>query len=159
KKASASMQGLLARAVDEAGLKVFPTFDHVTYADLAGYDNVIQTMRDFGVGMQDDADFKELVELLNTRHGLGRMPAADTLLFRSPARGGASRFMEATLGELGMPSIRMRMDENLQGMPVLCVMAQADNMPRLNSARNEILGSGTLMLEDLDLWGSPSADF
>ena len=44
-------------------------------------------------------------------------------------------------------------------MPVLCVMAQADNMPQLNSARNEILGAGALMLEDLDLWGSPTADF
>lgn len=159
KKPPAPVQSLLARAIDEAGLKVAPTFERVTYADLAGYDSVIQTMRDFGVGMQDDADFKELVELLNTRHGLGRMPAADTLLFRSPAREDASRFMEATLGELDVPSIRMRMDENLQGMPVLCVMAQADNMPQLNSARNEILGAGALMLEDLDLWGSPTADF
>ncbi len=154
-----SARNALARAVEEAGLKVAPAAERITYANLAGYGNAIQTMRDFGVGMQDDPDFKKLVGLLNARHGLGRMPAADTLLFHSPAREDASHFMEATLGELGLPSIRMRMDENLQGMPVLCVMAQADNMPKLNSARNEILGSGALMLEDLDLWESPSPGF
>ena len=52
----------------------------------------------------------------------------------------------------------MRMEENLQGMPVLCVMAQADNAPKLNASRNEFLGRGVLMLEDIDLWGSPLAD-
>lgn len=135
------------------------TLERITYRDLAGYDQAVAIMRDFGVGMQADAGFQELVAQLNARHGLDRMPAADALLFRSPAREDASRFMEATLGELDVPSIRMRMDENLQGMPVLCVMAQADNMPQLNSARNEILGAGALMLEDLDLWGSPTADF
>ena len=150
--------GGVARAVDEAGVRVSSSFERVTYADLAGYDGVVQVMRDFGVGMQEDAEFQELVGLLNARHGLGRMPAADTLLFRSPAREDASRFMVATLGELGVPSIRMRMEENLQGMPVLCVMAQADNVPQLNSSRNEFLGGGVLMLEDLDLWGSPLAD-
>ena len=105
--------------------------------------------------MQHDERFQELVELLNARHGLDRMPASDALLFRSPAREDANRFMAATLGELGLPAIRMHMEENLQGMPVLCVMAQADRQPKLNAARNAFEGAGVLMLEDLDLWMSP----
>ena len=66
--------------------------------------------------------------------------------------------MTATLGEIGLPAIRMHMEENLQGAPVLCVMAQADNHPRLNSARNAFEGPGVLMLEDLDLWEAPVVD-
>ena len=110
------------------------------------------------VCMQHDERFQELVELLNARHGLDRMPASDALLFRSPAREDANRFMAATLGELGLPAIRMHMEENLQGMPVLCVMAQADRQPKLNAARNAFEGAGVLMLEDLDLWMSPMVE-
>ena len=66
--------------------------------------------------------------------------------------------MAATLGELGLPAIRMRMEENLQGMPVLCVMAQADSQPLLNAARNSFEGPGVLMIEDLDMWASPMAE-
>ena len=150
--------GALAHAAEEAGVRVSSSIERITYADLAGYDDVVKVMRDFGVGMQQDEEFQDLVGLLNARHGLDRMPAADTLLFRSPAREDANRFMVATLGELGLPAIKMRMEENLQGMPVLCVMAQADNAPKLNASRNEFLGRGVLMLEDIDLWGSPLAD-
>ena len=53
---------------------------------------------------------------------------------------------------------RMHMEENLQGMPVLCVMAQADRQPKLNAARNAFEGAGVLMLEDLDLWMSPMVE-
>ena len=115
-------------------------------------------MNGFGVGMQDDPQFQELVETLNVRHGLEKMPIIDTYLFRAPVREDANQFMSATLGEIGLPAIRMHMEENLQGMPVLCVMAQADNQPKLNAARNAFEGGGILVLEDVDLWGSPLAD-
>ena len=150
--------GALAHAAEEAGVRVSSSIERITYADLAGYDDVVKVMRDFGVGMQQDEEFQDLVGLLNARHGLDRMPAADTLLFRSPAREDANRFMVATLGELGLPAIKMRMEENLQGMPVLCVMAQADRQPKLNAARNAFEGAGVLMLEDLDLWMSPMVE-
>ncbi len=148
--------GKMAAEVDESA--VISSLENITYKDLAGFDRTIKTMRDFGIGMQDDPEFQGLVTLLNYRHGLERMPAADSFLFRSPAREDAHRFMTATLGEIGLPAIRMHMEENLQGAPVLCVMAQADNHPRLNSARNAFEGPGVLMLEDLDLWEAPVVD-
>ncbi|MEG2932108.1 MAG: ribonucleotide reductase subunit alpha [Gordonibacter sp.] len=145
--------------VDDADAHaVVVSLERITYADIVGYRDTVALMRDFGVGMQGDAQFQDLVSLLNARHGLDSMPAADAILFRSPAREDANRFMVATLGELDMPTIRMRMEENLQGMPVLCVMAQADNQPKLNAARNTFEGPGVLLLEDLDLWVSPYAD-
>ncbi|WP_080798131.1 ribonucleotide reductase subunit alpha [Arabiibacter massiliensis] len=137
---------------------VLSSMERITYDELVGYDETVALMRDFGVGMQKDPRFQELVALLNARHGLDRMPASDALLFRSPAREDANRFMAATLGELNLPAIRMHMEENLQGMPVLCVMAQADRQPQLNGARNAFEGPGVLMLEDLDLWISPMGD-
>lgn len=142
---------------DGAPVVAFPV-ESISYGDIVGYDEAVASMRDFGVGMEGDPSFHELVDTLNVRHGLDRMPAADVLLFRSPAREDANRFMTATLGELGLPGIRMRMEENLQGMPVLCVMAQTDNQPKLNAARNAFEGAGVLVLEDLDLWATPVGD-
>ena len=147
-----------AMGADADAHAVVSAIERISYADIVGYNDAVALMRDFGLGMQDDPQFQSLVELLNARHGLDRMPASDALLFRSPAREDANRFMAATLGELGLPAIRMHMEENLQGMPVLCVMAQADRQPKLNAARNAFEGAGVLMLEDLDLWMSPMVE-
>ena len=132
--------------------------DFGSYDQLVGYDEAVARMRDLGIGMDKDPQFQELVTLLNDRHGLDGMPAVDSLLFRSPAREDANRFMTATVGELGLPVLRMRMEENLQGMPILCVMAQSDRQPKLNSSRTRFEGPGILMLEDLDMWMSPVPD-
>ena len=126
-----------------------------TYRDLVGYDEAISLMRDYGVGLQNDRSFINFVGMLNHRHGLDRMPALDTMLFRSPAREDAMRFVEATIGELNLPALRMSMDENIQGMPVLCVSAKSDNHPKLNRAHNRFEGPGILVVEDLDLWIVP----
>ena len=106
--------------MEESGLRVAETVEVLNYRTLAGYDSVIHSMRDIGIGMQDDEKFKELVTLLNTRHGVDRMPTLDTLLFRAPAREDANRFVAATIGELGLPVVRMHMEESLQGLPLLC---------------------------------------
>lgn len=156
---AALLAGPAAGGVEDADAHAsVSTLEHLTYQDIPGFDRAVATMRDFGVGMQDDPQFKDLVSMLNARYGLDRMPVADSFLFRAPAREDAHRFMTATLGEIGLPAIRMRMEENLQGLPVLCVMAQADNHPKLSALRNSFEGPGVLLLEDLDLWISPEAD-
>ena len=132
--------------------------EKLAYDDLAGYDAAVATMRDFGIGMQDDPDFKSLVTMLNARHGLDRLPVTDTFVFRSPAREDAGRFVQATIGELKLPAMRMRMEENMQGMPVLCVMAQADRQPKLNQGRNAFEEPAVLVIEDIDLWAAPAFD-
>lgn len=152
------VSALVARAAEAAGMKPASQSQRLTYNDLAGYGNVIKVMRDFGVGMQDDPEFLKLVDLLNARFGLDRMPVADTLLFCSPAREDASRFMAATVGELGLPAVRMRMDENLQGMPILCVMTQAEGTQGLNVSHGEIVGGAVVVLEDIDMWPVPESD-
>ncbi len=128
------------------------------YDTITGYQTTIETMRDFGIGVKGDESFQELVNLLNVRHGLSSMPAIDSLLFRAPAREDATRFIAATLGELELPVLRMHMEENLQGMPVLCVTAQTTDMPRAGSLKALFDKGGVLVLEDLDLWSSPLID-
>lgn len=132
--------------------------EKTTYRDLVGYEKAIETMHAHGIGIENDPKYKELVDILNHKHGLNRIPVTDSFLFRSPVREDANQFMLATMGEIDLPAIRMRMEENLQGMPVLCVMASADSQPRLNAARNAIEGRGILILEDIDLWGAPAPE-
>lgn len=128
----------------------------LSYRTLVGYGEVIALMRDFGVGMQRDQGFQNFVAMLNSRHGLRAAPALDTILFRAPVIEDASRFVEATAGELGLPVLRMSMEENVQGMPVLCVSTQGKNRPRMNHAQNRFEGPGILVIEDLDMWMMPS---
>ena len=133
-----------------------PQHRPLNYRTLVGYGEVIALMRDFGVGMQRDQGFQNFVAMLNSRHGLRAAPALDTILFRAPIIEDASRFVEATAGELGLPVLRMSMEENVQGMPVLCVSTQGKNRPRMNHAQNRFEGPGILVIEDLDLWMMPS---
>ena len=127
----------------------------LNYSNLVGYNEAVAIMRDLGVGLDGDIVFQSFVEAMNKRHGLDRMPALDSMLFRSPAREDAIRFIEATIGELGLPTLRISMEENFQGMPILCLTAQSDNHPRMNRAQNRFIGPATLVLEDLDMWIVP----
>ncbi len=149
---------LFAQAINESDASSEEVIEQLDYDSIAGYSSVIDAMRDLGIGMHDDVQFREFVKLLNTRHGLDRMPALDTLLFRAPVHEDANRFVLATLGELDLPVLRMSMEESLQGMPVLCVAAQAENAPKLNSMRNAFEGGGVLVLEDIDMWGCPFSE-
>lgn len=129
--------------------------DIITYDTVAGYGSIIERMRTLGIGMADNAEFADLVSMLNARHGLDAMPVIDSLLFCSPAREDASRFMLATVGELGLPAVRMRMEETFQGMSVLSVSAQAQDAETLSALRRGFENGGVLVLEDIDLWGAP----
>lgn len=127
----------------------------LTYRNLVGYDEAIAIMRDFGIGLQHDPAFQNFVNMMNSRHGLSQMPAMDTVLFRSAIIEDAVRFLEATVGEIGLPVLRMTMEEGMQGMPILCVSTQDKKRPRLNHAQNRFEGPSILIIDDLDTWMVP----
>lgn len=131
----------------------------LNYDTVVGYDSVIEVMHDFGIGMDEDASFGQLVEMLNLRHGLKQRPALDSFLFRSQVREDANRFMLATLGELNVPAVHMRMEENIQGMPILCISTRTADMGPSQSLKDVFDNGGVLVLEDLDLWESPVGDY
>lgn len=132
--------------------------DIFTYDTAPGFATVIERMRSLGIGMAGDPEFEAFVSMLNTRHGFDAMPMVDCLLFCSDAREDASRFMMATVGELGLPAVRMRMEESFQGVPMLSVSAQASDPEHLAALRRGFEGGGVLVLEDIDLWGAPMID-
>lgn len=129
------------------------------YSSLVGFGRATDYMKELGVGLADDPDFAQFVAQLNLRHGLPAMPPLGTLMFSCPAREDANYFMVATVGELRMPAIRMRLDQNAQGQAVLCVMASPDFKMKLqNLARTGFAGPTAVILEDLDLWDLPVFD-
>lgn len=133
-------------------------FESLDFATAVGFSNAIKTMRQMGVGMEKDPAYVELINMLNLRHGLSRPPAPETLLFRAPVREDAERLMTITMGELGLPALRMRMEEGIAGVPMLCVMAQNDNQPQLNAQHNAFDGPAVLVIEDIDRWGAPQQE-
>lgn len=129
------------------------------YRNLVGFDKAIKYMAKLGVGRGNDPEFAQFLEMLNFRHGLPGMPGLGTLIFRSPAREDANCFMVATVGELGLPAIRMRLDRNAMGQVVLCVMASPNFKARLSGVSRGGFDSPTVVvLEDLDLWDLPFLD-
>lgn len=129
------------------------------YRSLVGFDGAIARMGELGVGRSRDPEFVRFVEILNHHHGLPGIPGLGTLVFRCPAREDANYFMVATVGEMNMPAIRMRLDRNAQGQVVLCVMASADFKSRLSGlARSGFETPTAVILEDLDLWDLPDFD-
>ena len=149
-----------AKAVPQPSMPSMPDVASVgeavfNYASLVGYDEAVSIMRDYGFGLQHDPGFVSFVRMLNERHGLSRMPAADTILFRAPAIEDAARFVEATIGELGLPSLRMSMEDGIQGMPMLCVTTDSGNRPRMNRQQNRFQGPAVLVIDDLDMWRMP----
>lgn len=130
-----------------------PRFD---YTQIVGFSRAIEKMGQFGVGKMRDPEFKEFVKMLNFRHGVSRMPQLGTLVFTGAAREDLNYFMVATAGELALPAVRMRMDHNIQGQSVLCVMASPDALVgQGSSSRFGFEGPAVLILEDLDLWDMP----
>jgi hypothetical protein len=140
---------------DPRGEHDFQSIDILTYDSISGYETIINRMRALGIGAAGSPEYDEFIALMNARHGVEAAPVADCILFCSPAREDASRFMAATVGELGFPAIRMRMEESMQGFPMLSISAQAKNPEQLAAMRRGFEGGGVLVLEDIDLWGSP----
>lgn len=129
-----------------------------TLKDLHGYQKAVALVESLGLGLGNDPEFDQLVELLNQRHGLDQAPPADALLFRAPVREDALRFIEALVGQINLPSLRMRMEDGPQGTQTLCIMTRAGRRPRMNNAHTAFEAPAVLVVEDLDLWAVPNVD-
>ena len=123
------------------------------YADLIGFDHAIDAMNKRGIGLSGDEKFEAFMNSLARRHGINAIPAFETLLFRSPSREDARQFMLSTSKELGLPAVRMYMEETPMGFPVLCILTTPDF--KMNPVRGGFGEAGVLMLEDIDIWGLP----
>lgn len=124
------------------------------FSDLVGFDGIIEDTRALGIGIKQDEDYLLLIDTLRAQHGLDKLSANGTVVYRTSSREDASVFMTAVVGELGLPAMRVQMQPGPQGMPVLCVTVSADRQPRL-TGRMTLDAPGVLVLEDIDLWGAP----
>lgn len=124
------------------------------FSDLVGFDGIIEDTRALGIGVKQDEAYRLLIDTLRAQHGLDKLSANGTVVYRTSSREDASVFMTAVVGELGLPAMRVQMQPGPQGMPVLCVTVSADRQPRL-TGRMTLDAPGVLVLEDIDLWGAP----
>lgn len=128
------------------------------FKDLVGFEPAIEQLKKMGYGAKSDAKLQQFMEELSQLHGISNPPSFGTLLFRSFAREDAARLMLATAVEIGQPTVRMYMDENAQGLPILCVVASSDFRTKSNVGFNGTIDHGVLILEDVDLWGAPLSE-
>lgn len=151
---SSTSQAKSKKSRKEKSAKKAPRFN---YQSIVGFENAIEQMHKLGIGRADDEEFQAFVRLLNFRHGLTHMPPLGTVVFRSESREDANYFMAATAGELGLPAVRMRLDHNAAGQPVLFVMASPDFKAHLASLAQAGFDAPTvLLLEDFDQWVLPT---
>ena len=127
------------------------------YRDLVGFDSVIEDARALGLGVEDDDEYRALVDTLREQHGLDGLSAAGSVVFRTSSREDANTFMQAVVGELGLPAMRIQMQPGPMGVPMLCVTVSAKNQPRM-LGRVSLEAPSVLVLEDIDLWGAPLID-
>ncbi len=143
---------------DDDAARLKPEQSMVTgYSELIGYDCAVQMMYERGIGLADDERFRNFMAMLNRRHGISSLPSFSTMVFRSNAREDATHFMAATVGELGLPTVRMYMEEAPNGVPVLCIMATSDFKAHFQFLQSGVNAPMALMLEDVDLWSLPLA--
>lgn len=124
------------------------------YADLVGFDGIIEDARALGLGVQHDEEYRALIDTLRAQHGLEGLSATGSVVFRTSSREDASMFMNAVVGELDLPAMRVQMQPGPQGMPVLAVTVSSDRQPR-SAQRMALEVPSVLVLEDIDLWGAP----
>ena len=141
---------------------VLPTNDAneihpISFKDLIGYDVAKEQMKSFGIGVAHDERFKSFLDMLARRHGISSLPVSEAMLFRASSREDATYFMHATVGELGLPAVRMYVDDSMQGAAMLCVMATEDFQSRSNIMRSGFDEPALLLLENIDLWADAFA--
>ena len=153
KKANHKGSGHKTVAAQESVAKN-PVNPPITYKDLVGFDRVIEEALTYGIGLDRDPDMRDLLELLREQHGLDKLSAFGSLVFRTSSREDASFFMAATVGELDLPAMRVQMQPGPQGIPILAVSVSADRQPRIQQNRMTLDAPSVLVLEDIDLWGN-----
>ncbi len=126
----------------------------VSFEDLVGFDGIIEDTRALGIGVKQDATYQRFIETLQTQHGLDKVSASGTVVFRTASREDASLFMNAVVGELGLPAMKVQMHPEPQGIPVLYVTVSSDRPSRM-AGRMSLDAPGILVLEDVDMWGGP----
>ena len=124
-----------------------------TFSDLVGYDSVIEEMRTLGIGYSDPS-YRHLRQVLCQRHGLEGLSSQGSIVLRTSSREDASTFMNAVVGELDLPAIKVNMQNGPVGSPILCLSMSAMKVPPKPQAKGFSFDFPcVLILEDFDMWG------
>lgn len=127
------------------------------FNDLVGFDNAIEDARELGIGVRRSEEYRLLIDTLRAQHGLDGLSAMGSIVVRTSSREDASTFMNAMVGELNLPAMRVTVQFGPQNAPILCVSMLSDKQPRVAN-RMQLEAPSVLVLEDVDLWGAALMD-
>lgn len=87
----------------------------LNYETLAGYQNAMERMREFGFVSQADERERSFVERAAVMHGVSKLSLDDTFLFIGSSRDDTFLFAQATAGEINIPVFHVSIDLDSQG--------------------------------------------
>ena len=122
------------------------------FSSLVGFDAAIEAAHGVGLCVDNDPAYTELIKELKAKHGVDGLSGAGSFIVRTSSRDDASHFMDAVVGELGYPAMRVSMVDAGAGVPVLQVNVSSDRHPRFSQGRFQFDTPSTLVLDDVDLW-------
>ena len=129
------------------------------YSDLVGFDSIIEdaTLASGWALKTMRNTVRSWTRCANSTASTAFPPLAPSCSARRRRRKDANTFMQAVVGELGLPAMRIQMQQGPMGVPMLCVTVSAKNQPRM-LGRVALEAPSVLVLEDIDMWGAPLID-
>lgn len=125
------------------------------FMDLAGYKAAVNGLKKIGVGNHNDKINDGIVSALNRFHGVASRPALRPILMIGESIEEINPLVQATVDELSLPTVRLELQEAMNGMPAMAVTA---NKSALNQSKNRSPltwvsdNSGVLILERVEDW-------
>jgi hypothetical protein len=89
--------------------------EHVDYGMLAGFDQTLAFMRNYGFLSAANDGYRDFITRSAAMHGVPALALDETFLFYGPSREDTTLFALATAGEIGFPQLRVSVDLDDRG--------------------------------------------
>lgn len=137
--------------------KHFAAGDYHPFAflDLAGYKEAISSLKKIGVGNNNERVNDGIITALNRFHGVTSRPALRPILIEGETPEEIEPLIQATIDEFGMPTVRLQLQETMNGLPAMSVTA---NKSALTNTKNKSPltwiseNNGLLIIENVEDW-------
>lgn len=125
------------------------------FMDLAGYTSAVNSLRNLGIGGKNDKVNDGVMNALNRFHGVSSRPAVRPILLVSDDSEEIEPLLQATIDEFEMPTVRLELQEAMNGLPAMSVTA---NKSAVTQSKNKAPLSwisdngGLLILDRIEDW-------
>ena len=122
------------------------------FSALVGFGDIIDELKIFGIGGSNDSELQSVMQMLSSHHGVHNLSTPGSILLSTESRADASSVMNASVAEIGLPSMNIRIQPGPGGNPVLAVTVTSKRGTRPQFGRMMFESPSVLVLEDIDMW-------